>query len=271
MIINSEKPKFYTRLIQQIEPLQTALLKHQVYSQVRDLPSLRVFMESHVFAVWDFMALVKALQRHLTCIDSPWLPPTDIQSARLINDIVLAEETDEVAPGFYTSHFDLYIAAMREVGANTKPIQDFIQCLRQGILPEQALAHLPISNCTRSFVKNTLDSADGTVSEVGAAFLLGRENIIPAMFQRILSQLEQNYSIPCESFHLYLNRHIHLDEETHAPMGQQLLKNVCGDDPLKWQQALESARRALVARLRLWDDVTQSILVQGVAAQMHQS
>lgn len=271
MMINSENPNFYTRLIQQIDPLHTALLQHQVYSQVRDLSSLRVFMESHVFAVWDFMTLVKSLQRHLTCVDLPWLPPTDMHSARLINDIVLAEETDEVEPGLYTSHFELYMAAMREVGANTKPIQDFIKCLRQGILPEQALAHLPISNCTRSFVKNTLDSADGTVPEVGAAFLLGRENIIPAMFQRILSQLEQTYSISCESFHLYLNRHIHLDEETHAPMGQQLLQNVCGDDPLKWQQALESARRALISRLHLWDDVTQSIFMQEAASQMYQS
>lgn len=266
-MITSEKSDFYTQLLQQIEPLQTALLQHPVYSQVRDLASLRVFMEAHIFAVWDFMTLVKALQRHLTCVDSPWLPPADIHSARLINDIVLAEETDEVAPGYYISHFDLYLAAMREVGANTEFIQDFIKHLQQGISPEQALTQLPISNCIRSFVRNTLDSADGTVPEVGAAFLLGRETIIPAMFQRILSQLEQPDRISCNSFHLYLSRHIHLDEETHAPMGQQLLQNVCGDDPLKWQQALESARKALIARCRLWDDVTQSILVQRTASQ----
>lgn len=269
-MIISEKTNLYARLLQQVEPVQTALLQHPVYTQVSDLSSLRVFMEAHVFAVWDFMTLVKALQRHLTCVNSPWLPPADIHSARLINDIVLAEETDEVAPGVYTSHFDLYLAAMREVGANTEFIQDFIKRLQQGIAPEQALAQVPISNCTRSFVQNTLDSANGTVPEVRAAFLLGRETIIPAMFQQILSQLEQTYNISCKSFHLYLNRHIHLDEETHAPMGQQLLQNVCGDDPLKWQQAFESSHRALIARCHLWDHVEKSILVRGNTAQKYE-
>lgn len=249
----------YTWLLQQIDPLQTALVQHRVYSQVRDLQDLKIFMETHIFAVWDFMTLVKALQRHLTCITLPWLPPTDIHSARLINDIVLCEETDEVAPGFYISHFDLYIAAMDEVGANTKPIRDFIYCLHKGLSPEQALVALPISISTRSFVCNTLDTAKGTISEVASAFLLGRETIIPAMFQRILGQLDQTYNISCESFRLYLRRHIHLDEETHAPMGQQLLQNVCGNDPVKWEQALTSARRALLARLQLWDGVINQL------------
>ncbi|MDJ0707925.1 MAG: DUF3050 domain-containing protein [Leptolyngbyaceae cyanobacterium MO_188.B28] len=259
MMIISKKMDFYVRLLQQIEPLQTELLQHKLYSQVNDLASLRVFMESHVFAVWDFMTLVKALQRHLTCVNSPWLPPADIYSARLINSIVLAEETDEIALGYYSSHFELYISAMREVQANTTPVQGFVNHLRQGYSLEQAWDNLAIPNCARSFVRNTLNISNGTIPEVAAAFLLGRENIIPAMFHRILTQIELTHDISCKGFRLYLNRHIHLDEEIHAPMGLQLLKNVCGEDPLKWRQATTSAQKALYARLHLWDGVTKSI------------
>ncbi len=249
----------YAQLMEQIEPLQATLLQHGVYRQVKDLSALRVFMEVHVFAVWDFMTLVKSLQRHLTCITLPWLPPTDIHSARLINDIVLAEETDEVAPGHYTSHFELYIQAMREVGANTEPIQTFIRLLREGVPAEQALAELPIHGYTKAFILNTLNSAAGSIPEAAAAFLLGRETVIPSMFRRILDQLEQTHGFTCESFRLYLDRHIHLDEESHAPMGQKLLQNVCGTDPEKWKQALKSAQKALIARYQLWDGTLEAI------------
>ncbi|MGH2414579.1 MAG: DUF3050 domain-containing protein [Microcystaceae cyanobacterium] len=249
----------YTSLLEKIEPLRTALLSHPVYTQVDALGSLQVFMQSHIFAVWDFMTLIKTLQRRLTCIDTPWLPPSDINSARLVNDIVLAEETDEVAEGLYISHFDLYLMAMEEVGAERQPIEDFIASLRQGLTPAQSLAMLPIPLPTKRFVWHTLNTAHGSTHEVAAAFLLGREDIIPTMFRRLLSRLEQVQGSSCNAFHLYLDRHTHLDEEVHAPMGRRLLMGLCGQDPIKWQQASSAARQALQARYRLWDGIVQAI------------
>ena len=249
----------YTQLVEELEPSRAALLGHQVYQQLNDLISLRLFMESHVFAVWDFMALIKTLQRRLTCIDVPWLPPTDIDSARLINDIVLAEETDEVTPGCYTSHFDLYLAAMEEIGADSSQIRLFIYALRQGCPVEKALASLSIPESTKAFVVSTLKTTNKSTHEVAAAFLLGREDIIPAMFRQLLNGLPNSQEFTCNSLRLYLDRHTHLDEELHAPMGQKLLKNVCGNDLLKWEQALLCARDALQKRYALWNGVSQLI------------
>ncbi len=249
----------YTTLVSNTSTVRTRLLLHPVYAQINDVASLRIFMESHVFAVWDFMTLIKTLQRRVTCIEVPWLPPQDATSARFVNDIVLAEETDEVKPGYYISHFELYLLAMEEVGANCQPIKAFLEGLRQGYTSEQSLAALSIPATTKQFVLNTLESAQGSTHEVAATFLLGREDIIPRMFHRLLNQLEQSSGTYCHAFRLYLERHMHLDEECHAPMGQKLLMNLCSDDVQKWQDAQRITEQALQSRCTLWDGIGQAI------------
>ncbi len=72
------------RLRGRLTPLKDALLNHALYREIRDLGALRRFMEHHVFAVWDFMSLLKALQRRLCCVDVPWLPAVDARATRYI-------------------------------------------------------------------------------------------------------------------------------------------------------------------------------------------
>lgn len=255
--LNSDLSEPYTQLAEKLAPLRCSLLHHPAYKLLTDVVALRTFMESHIFAVWDFMSLIKTLQVRLTCLDVPWLPPQDIVSARLVNEIVLAEESDEAASEFYISHFDLYLAAMEEIGANTNPIRTFIDSLRQGYPVEQALAPLRIAESTKNFVLFTLKTTTKSTHEVAAAFLLGREDIIPAMFRQIVGSLENSHVFTCKSLRLYLDRHTFLDEDQHIPMGKKLLKNLCGRDCLKWEQVLTSAREALEARYSLWDGVAQ--------------
>lgn len=250
----------FALLERELERERRAVLDHPVYERVRDRASLRSFMACHVFAVWDFMSLLKALQQRVTCTDVPWLPPASPELARLINEIVLSEETDEVLPGSYMSHFELYLAAMAEVGADARPIAAFITRLGAGCSLERALEEAPIAPPTRRFVLNTLTTArEGRIHEIAAAFLLGREDLVPAMFRRLLASLEADLGRACPSFRLYLERHVALDEQEHGPRARRLLQGLCADSASTWEQAKTAAQGALRARRRLWDGAVREI------------
>src|SRR3979409_1291982 len=119
--------------------LRARLLDHAVYAEVASVEDLRRFMEDHVFAVWDFMSLLKRLQQDLTCTKVPWFPADNARAARLINDIVIGEETDVDPDGSYVSHLDLYLRAMADVGASTRQFQTFRSLARVGSSAEGAL------------------------------------------------------------------------------------------------------------------------------------
>lgn len=237
--------------------VRDALVRHPVYSTLRTLDRLRGFMANHVFAVWDFMSLLKALQSRLTCVTTPWLPPPDPSAARIINEIVLCEESDEVSPGEYLDHFRLYLTAMREIGANTQPIEQFIEALRAGDDIEPALIAANVAPATRRFVLSTLEAVHRPTHELAAVFLFGRESLIPLMFARILEMLDAS-DLHTVAFRTYLSRHVAVDGEQHGPEAKRLLARICGDDPMRWRDAVQAARNALEARRALWDGVVAS-------------
>src|SRR5438067_8881693 len=136
--------------------LRAALLDHPIYTQVASVADLRRFMEDHVFAVWDFMSLLKRLQQDMTCIRVPWFPADNAKAARLINDIVIGEETDVDPDGSYVSHLGLYLRAMREIGASTRQFEKFRSLVLMGIPVEVALARSGESLHVRDFVAHSM-------------------------------------------------------------------------------------------------------------------
>src|SRR5260370_27167557 len=134
-----KQPNYPHSSLKVVEPYKQALATHQMYSAISSLDHVRIFMETHVFAVWDFMCLLKALQRALTCTKTPWIPRGDAATRRLINEIVLSEESDLLSDGTYASHFELYLTAMEEAGAETLSLPTFIQKFEAGEFVQVAL------------------------------------------------------------------------------------------------------------------------------------
>lgn len=247
-------------LLSELAPLRAKLLNHPIYQAIDTLEELQIFMESHCFAVWDFMTLLKSLQQKLTCVQTPWIPPENPMAARMVNEIVLCEESDEISPGHYRGHFDLYVEAMGEISANGGLILDFVKLLKQGIGVEKALSAMPLPLRTKSFVLNTMAMAQrGSSHEVAAAFLFGREDVIPEMFDRILKTLELGRTHQCRAFKTYLERHIEVDGAEHSEMGRRILQHLCGTDAGKWSEAFAAAQQAILARLSLWDGIMSEL------------
>ena len=257
--ISDEPEKFpmkedrLSKLQQRLVPIRQRLLEHSIYSTVTSVAQLQAFMESHVFAVWDFMSLLKALQRKLTCVDLPWLP-SHHPAARFINAIVLEEESDEDGKGGHLSHFELYLNAMLAGGADTRRVQTFCDLLRRGDSLSEAMTRAEVGDAERDFMRTTFEFVTaGRPSEIAAVFAFGREDVIPDMFRQFVHALCQESSAKFERFRFYLERHIDLDAEDHGPKALQMVAAICGDDPDEWAAAERAAITAIEARLRFWD------------------
>ena len=222
------------------------LYHHPVYEKLNSIHNIRIFMEIHVFAVWDFMSILKSLQQKVTCVEIPWKPSKyPAPMGQLINQIVLGEESDLDDDNQATSHFELYLRAMKEVGASTHMIESFLKSDHIKDIPAVA----------QEFVSSNLNLArHGSLSELAAHFFFGREKIIPDMFSSMIKVIEEN-NIHAPTFAYYLKRHIQIDGEEHGPLALKFLKLLTGDDLNKIQEVRESALKAIELRSRLWDEI----------------
>jgi Protein of unknown function (DUF3050) len=241
---------------QRLAPIKAALLNHAIYREIDNLDALHLFMEHHAFAVWDFMSLLKSLQRRLCCVEVPWLPAADPNGCRLVNEIVLAEESDDDGQGGFLSHFEMYRRAMMRCGADTDGIDSFLGELRQGRPISVALEMAAVPDFVRQFVRQTFSIVEsGNLCAIASAFTFGREDLLPALFQRIVDELNDEAGGRLEGFKYYLDRHIGLDGQEHGPMANRLLQSVCGSDAIRWQIAEQTAVECLESRRRLWDGI----------------
>jgi hypothetical protein len=245
----------FEQLQKRIAPLRRVLLHHPVYDAVDSLDRLRDFMQIHVFAVWDFMSLVKRLQSEVTVQRLPWMPPASAQIARFANEVVLGEESDLGPDKKPTSHFELYLRAMDEIGADTQVVRSFMQKVGRGEQWPIVLKELGVPHSITDFVEGTLNCAiHGSVVEVAAYFFFGREDIIPDMFKRLL-KLWDHGAVEVPYFAYYLKRHIELDGDSHGPWAREMLITLAGRDESSWKQATCAAELAITSRIKLWDSV----------------
>ena len=248
------------RLKGAVEPARRKVLSHPIYHQLTSTEAVATFMEHHAYAVWDFMSLLKSLQRTLTCVEVPWVPTGPLVSRWLINDIVLVEESDELGSGFI-SHFELYMDGMRQAAADTSRLDAFLGLLRSGepVLPSLQQAGVPASSA--EFVGVTWDFIHSApVHCQAAAFAFGREDLIPEMFDQVAALNAESGRLSL--FVDYLRRHIQVDSEEHTPMAMQMLVDLCGENDDRWAECEKTVNLAFAARLRLWDGILGAILAR---------
>jgi hypothetical protein len=203
-----------------------------------------------------FMSLLKRLQQDMTCIKVPWFPADNSTAARLINDIVIGEETDVGPDGSYVSHLALHLRAMGDIGTSTRQFEKFRSLVLNGVPVEAALTRIGAPPHVQTFGAHTMTLANsGSTKEVLAAFFYGREDIIPEMFRRLLDTLygaKQNND-RLRHFIYYIDRHIELDGDSHGPKRHELLNDLIANSPHRGERALQAACSSIKARIGLWN------------------
>ena len=242
----------------EITSLREELKSHRLYQQLQTIEDIKIFTQDHVFAVWDFMSLLKTLQRELTCVSVPWVPRKKGKLTQFINEITLAEESDVDLSGESKSHFEMYLDAMRHMGSETHKIEVFLSKIHQNSSIEEALDFAEVPEAVKNFVKVTFKTIySNDAHKVAAAFTFGREDLIPDMFIEIIHQTHEQESF--KDFLYYLNRHVELDGDSHGPISLDMIVELCGDDQQKWSEVLVTAKEALEVRISLWDYIADNI------------
>ena len=243
-----------------LDEYRSVLVNHSLYNKINSIEAIQRFMETHVFAVWDFMSLLKRLQLELTCTSTPWIPVGNPITRRLINEIVFGEESDVDQNGQALSHFELYLRAMEDIGADTRSINSYIKQLKQGESWEKALVNSGASQAVIQFVHNTMDFVEhAPIHVVAGVFTYGREDLIPDMFISIVRELSEKGHSGAQTLVYYLERHIEIDGDEHGPMALQMIEELCEGDNTKKQESVHAAKQALESRVQLWDAIAETI------------
>lgn len=249
------------RIKKSISPLIDNIVNHKLYAAIEDIEDMRVFMQYHVYAVWDFMSLLKTLQINLTCVNVPWLPVGDADTRYLINEIVTGEESDVDINGIRKSHFEMYLEAMEQCGADTSGIKTFISSLQQNGNLEVAFAAAKTPAAAREFVTFTFEIIYSNKTFLQSAiFTYGREDLIPGMFVSILNDIDKDLPDRVSIFKYYIERHIEVDGGHHSNLAIEMTDNLCGTDDEKWEAAGQAIKTALEKRIGLWDGVFNQIM-----------
>jgi hypothetical protein len=246
-------------LKEKIKEARVQLLLHPVYAQINNLDGLKNFTQFHVFAVWDFMSLLKSLQIGLTCVALPWVPVGSANTRYLINEIVLGEESDVDEHDNRISHFELYLKAMRQMGTPTNLIDALINEINHGHSIEQAIQLAPLPDKVKKFLLYTFEIAQNAPLHVKAAvFTFGREDLIPDMFTAILNKIYKDHPDQVAIFKYYIERHIEVDGGHHSQLALEMVAELCGNDAMKWAEATSASLKALEMRSLLWDAINEN-------------
>ena len=202
--------------------------------------------------------------------------------ARIISEISLEELTDKHPDGHHVSHFELYLEAMDKAGADQKPILHFLNQLENGKSWPKALdtihpkrkknlfapqKKIPLAPAQAlEFTRSTLEICEGPLNRRIAAFTLGRETVLPQLFQKTLHLLttvpaDLQAEDPCDLSMLkyYLDRHIELDGDSHGPLCADLFNRYCMKDAATRSDTFYTLCEVLDQRIALWDAVEEKM------------
>ncbi len=246
-----------SQLRKQILFSRKRIINHPLFKIKMTKEQIALFMTYHVYAVWSFMSIVKALQMNICPVNLPWTPNENTSNglARLINEIIFSEESDEISKGLYLSHFEMYRKAMKVIGVSTSKIDCIINTIKKNGYSKSLLSNIEIPQSCKDFMTNDIKVAkSNNLAEIIGVFCIGKETIIPSMFKQIVKSIPKSNKLLINYFH----RHIDIDDTRHGPLAKKMLR-VITKTKINEKKAYECGLKSLELRYKLWDELHKNI------------
>lgn len=245
-----------TGVERELKGLRRKLAKHRLYKSLHKVEDIQEFAEHHVFAVWGSMSLLKVLQQQLTNTKIPWSPVPNPVLARLINEMVLTEESGINEQGLAQSHFEMYVDAMQEIGADTSQIHQFVQLIYAGATVDYAMNQIKIDRKISHFIVYIFNIIKtGKTHLIAASLILSRTDIPSKIFLEILTDTEQD----AHKWKYCLTHHAEFNPGQYGTSSLELIAELCGKNKKDWQEVIEVAKHALNQKIILWNRITEMI------------
>ena len=240
-----------------IERYFQILENHSVYHKINCVESLAYFAERHVIAVWSYNALLRSLQRDVVALSMPLNSEPQKMAIRLITEMILNEEVDDIGDGSFQSHMELYLEAMRDINCDLSSVFAFFDLLHQARSSDEIFASSAFSPMVEKYAKNTLTILRQPLHVRAAALFYEGEPYIPDKFLFHLWSLRDR--VPVERFVEYFERHIEgLKHQEYSASGR-LVEILCAfDSKLNWE-AERMAERLMKRRIGLWNAISSGL------------
>lgn len=232
-------------------------VEHPIFPRLKSLEAVKVFMEHHIWCVWDFMYLAKSVHSSLSGRGA-WSPSPCPETLADFNDILATEETDIGPTGKLGSHFEFFVEAMEQAGADTIPVRAFQRQVELGEAPLLAMRKSKAPTSAIQFVSATMNDASGPTHIRAASFCLAREDLVPRLLRRLRRYVPWNHP-RLEMLKWYVDRHIELDTVHHGPTGRRILAAVIAGDSNRRAEASAAAELAIAARVKYLDAILRSL------------
>jgi len=257
-IISNLKSEFPDE-IQTLIKVSEDVINHPMFKKLNNIYNIKKYSEFQIWCVWDFMSILKQVQNFIFCNDILWLPPENPNAGAAFYRLIESEETDLGFKGGdlnRASHFQSFRAAMQELNADTKNIDNFLELIKTGKTLPEALNKSGASPQTKSFLLTNNHLIKQSPYNAIALITLTRENFLPAVFKSLLSYVNENEKI--ELFVWYHKRHIYLDSVLHGPLSIQIF-NEYFTNKLLIKQSIIASIESLKARNELLNEINEQL------------
>lgn len=236
------------------ERLFQVLENHRLYALLINGDALRFFLERHVVCAWSYSALLQSLQREMLTHPLSLRAEADKEALKIVSELVLQQEVQELPDGRLVSHTELYLEAMQEAKCDLTGIINFLDMLENGVPPLIALEEAGLAPEAVKYGRKTIKLLNGPMHVKGAALFYEGEPFLP---DRFLFQLERMAGQgPAGKLLEYFEGHIEGLSTPEFSATGRIVELCCREDEMLLREAEVTAESVLAARIELWNELS---------------